>query len=74
MSRRKEMIILEPDGRIHKEAFCTRPMTCPYCGGKGWFYGDQKDSDHIDCPDCEGTGEVIALVTIDWKPNKNKML
>ena len=72
MSKKKELIILEPDGRIRKEGFCSRPMTCPYCGGKGFFmerflpYADIKK----DCPDCEGTGEVIALVTIDWKPNK----
>ncbi len=69
MSKRKEMIILEPDGRIRKEAFCTHPMTCPYCGGKGWFYSGRCEPETIACPDCEGSGEVIALVTIDWKPN-----
>lgn len=68
MSKKKEMIILEPEGRICKEGFCSRPMTCPYCGGKGWFYGGRGLQETV-CPDCEGTGEVIALVTIDWKPN-----
>lgn len=72
MSNRKEIIILEPDVRIHKEAFCSRPITCPYCGGRGWFDSGKLDPETIPCPDCEGTGEVIALVTIDWKPNKNK--
>lgn len=62
------MIILEPDGRIHKEAFSTRPMTCPYCNGKGSFFNG-LGLPEVTCPDCEGTGEVIALVTIDWKPN-----
>lgn len=70
MSKKREMIILEPDGRIHKEGFCSRPMTCPYCGGNGEFYGGQKATETIVCPDCQGTGEVVALVTIDWKPNK----
>lgn len=70
MSKRKEMIVIEPDGRIHKEAFCTRPMICPYCGGKGWFYTLQHEPETVPCPDCEGTGEVIALVTIGWRPNK----
>lgn len=70
MSKRKEMIVIEPDGRIRKEAFCTRPMLCPYCGGKGWFYTHRQDPETEPCPDCEGSGEVIALVTIDWKPNK----
>ena len=69
MSQRKEMIILEPGGRIHKEAFCTRPMKCPYCGGRGWFYKNTRDSEHVGCPDCDGSGEVIAFVSIEWKPN-----
>lgn len=73
MSKRKEMIILEPDGWIHKEGFCSRPMECPYCHGRGGFITDiPGDSFMMECPDCEGTGEVIALVTIDWKPNKHK--
>lgn len=69
MSKKKEMIILEPEGRNLKEGFCSRPMTCPYCGGKGYFF-EGLGLPETECPDCEGTGEVIALVTIDWKPNK----
>ena len=71
MSRRQTMIVIEPDGRIHKEAFITAPMVCPYCNGRGFFmepilpYVDMKK----ECPDCKGTGEVVAMVTIDWKPN-----
>ena len=70
MSKKTETIILEPDSRIRKEGFCSRPMTCPYCGGKGWFYSGEREPETVDCPDCEGTGEVIAFVTVDWKPNK----
>lgn len=70
MSERKETIVLEPSGRIRKEGFCSRPMRCPYCGGKGWFHSGSPEPETIQCPDSEGTGEVIALVTIDWKPNK----
>ena len=70
MSKKSETIILEPEERIRKEGFRSRPMTCPYCRGKGWLYSGQQDPETIPCPDCEGTGEVIALVTIDWKPNK----
>lgn len=69
MSQRRETIILEPDNRIHKEGFCSRPMTCPYCNGRGWFYTDQPEPETEICPDCQGSGEVIAIVTIDWKPN-----
>lgn len=70
MSQKREMIILEPDGRIHKEGFYSRPMTCPYCNGRGCFDSGQREPETVVCPDCEGTGEVIAFVTVDWKPNK----
>ncbi len=64
------MIIIEPDGRIRKEAFMTAPMACPYCNGRGGFSRDTAAGPVTDCcPDCEGTGEVVAMVTIDWKPN-----
>lgn len=71
MSQRKQIIIIEPDGRIHKEAFVTAPMVCSYCNGRGGFWNDTPAGPRNEkCPDCEGTGEVVALVTIDWKPNK----
>lgn len=72
MSKKIEMIILEPDGIIHKEAFLSKPKTCPYCGGNGFFmvpFLPQMDIKK-DCPYCEGYGELIAKVEIDWKPKK----
>ena len=70
MSKKRTMIVIEPEGRIHKEAFMTATMTCPYCNGRGGFSIDTpKGPDFEPCPDCAGTGEVAAMVTIDWKPN-----
>lgn len=71
MSNRKEIIEIVPGDRIHDEAFCTRPMTCPYCNGLGFFNADtfNRGDGAIACPDCGGTGEVKAHVTIEWKPN-----
>lgn len=69
MSQRRETIILEPGRRIRREGFCSRPTTCPYCSGRGWFYTNQQEPEAEICPDCQGTGEVIAMVTIDWGPN-----
>lgn len=71
MSRRQTMIVIEPDGRIHKEAFITAPMVCPYCNGRGFFMEPILPSVDMkkECPDCKGAGEVVAMVTIDWKPN-----
>lgn len=40
MSKKRTMIVIEPDGRIHKEAFMTAPMVCPYCNGIGEFRYD----------------------------------
>lgn len=71
MSKKKQIVELEPSGRIHSEAFVSAPMTCRYCNGRGGFPIDTVDGPSIEeCPDCKGTGEVIAVVTIDWKPNK----
>ena len=54
MSKKKELIILEPDGRIRKEAFMTAPMVCPYCNGRGCFMEPLLPGVDVkkDCPDC----------------------
>lgn len=74
MSQKKDIIVLEPGKRISQEILQTNPMICPYCGGRGFFTTDSlrsPDADQIiNCPDCDGTGKVVATVTIDWKPNK----
>ena len=72
MSKKREIIILEPDSRIRKEAFCSAPKKCPCCYGRGYFPASHEQPWDTVCPDCEGTGEVVALVTVDWKPNNNK--
>ncbi len=65
------MIELEPGRRMQKEAFVSASMVCPYCNGRGGFTHDIPGGSYEkECPDCKGTGEVIAFVTIDWKPNK----
>lgn len=70
MSRKRTMIVIEPGCRIHREGFMTAPMVCPYCNGRGGFSHETTNGPVFDyCPDCEGTGEVVAMVTIDWKPN-----
>lgn len=37
MSIKKQIVELEPSGRIHNEAFVSAPMTCRYCNGRGGF-------------------------------------
>lgn len=70
MSKRRETIDLEPESLSQHEGFCSRPMTCPCCGGRGYHHTLQKDPETLECETCEGTGEVVAMVTIEWKPNK----
>lgn len=71
MSNKKQIVEIEPPRRIHNEAFVSAPMTCRYCNGRGGFPIETADGSSMEeCPDCKGSGEVVALVTIDWKPNK----
>ena len=75
MSKKKTIINLTPPGRIHKEGFVSKGHVCGYCHGKGWFHGDLHTDETVPCPDCGGSGEVMAIVSIDWKPsNKVKKI
>ncbi|MDE6113509.1 MAG: hypothetical protein K2G49_00435 [Muribaculum sp.] len=47
----------------------TQPKTCRYCNGYGGFTNSLAGEGWVPCPDCDGTGELKAVITIDWKPN-----
>lgn len=68
MSKKQTMISLAPPGRISTEGFVSKGHVCGYCHGKGWFYGDLHKDEVEPCPDCGGSGEVMAVVTVEWKP------
>lgn len=78
MSKREEFIkIVAPDYiqpaayRIIKEFLCSKGHTCSYCHGNGWFWNEvQGENIKKDCPVCHGSGELDAVVTIEWKPSK----
>lgn len=72
MSKKQTIINLEAPGRLHKEGFVSKGHVCGYCRGKGQFYGSQNKDETVICPDCGGTGEVMAVVTVEWKPGNNK--
>ena len=45
--------------------------SCGYCQGNGWFWGTEEGSREdvqVPCPVCEGSGELDAIITVDWKP------
>ena len=72
MSKKKQIIEVDPPGRICTEMFALHPQTCSYCNGRGWFWADNRDSHTIECPDCKGTGEVRAIVTLAWEPSEKE--
>lgn len=72
MSVRRQVIEVSPGTMVSREAFAVGPMECPCCkgrGGSGNPFKPERES-WEECGQCAGTGEVIALVTIYWKPNK----
>lgn len=68
MSAKETTVVLKPPKRIKKEGFISRGHVCGCCHGKGYFYADQNGT--TTCPGCQGTGELMAVVTVEWKPNK----
>ena len=68
MSKKKTIINLTPPGRIRTEGFISKGHICGYCNGKGWFYSNLHQDNIEQCPDCGGSGEVMAFVTVEWKP------
>ena len=80
MSTRKNIIELEtppyltvgkPD-EAALEVFCSPGHVCSCCNGNGWIWGENEIGEpiHKDCPVCGGSGELEAVVTIEWKPSK----
>lgn len=68
MSERTETITLRPPERIHRERIVSAGYKCRYCNGRGYFPPADDHEEPAVCPDCEGSGEVVAMVTVDWKP------
>lgn len=85
MSKRKEIIILAApeglspsrsrDGQVAaREMFCSPGHVCTYCKGNGWFWSEdeQGESTKEDCPVCKGSGELDAVVTVEWKESNKE--
>lgn len=53
-----------------RENFVSTGHVCGYCRGNGWFWGEDERGERVkrDCPVCEGSGGLDAIITVDWKP------
>lgn len=78
MSGINKQVVLVPPSYMQKgrnrELLISPRHTCSYCHGNGWFWKPDEFGDNIkiDCPVCEGSGQLDAIVTIEWKPSKRE--
>lgn len=53
-----------------KETITSNGHSCEYCQGNGFFWGEQqRERVKKDCPVCNGSGILDAVITIEWKPS-----
>lgn len=72
MSTMRESIMLAAPDRADIEHYRSRPQTCRYCGGSGHFAPNGPDDRAPICPDCHGTGKMVAVVDIAWVPARRR--
>lgn len=68
MSKKKQILEIEPDGHNKLESFAFWGFKCPYCFGQGSFShetGKDQYEEEI-CNFCNGSGEVICSVVVKW--------
>lgn len=73
---RKQLELSSPsclrEGMANRENFVSTGHKCGYCKGNGYYTGmeeDSRDTVHKTCPVCGGSGELDAIITVDWKPS-----
>lgn len=77
MSRIKKQLAICPPAYMckgpNRENFVSTGHKCGYCKGNGWFSGERKRAAARTCmcprPVCGGSGELDAIITVDWKPS-----
>ena len=55
-----------------KELIVSPGHKCECCQGNGWFWGVGEDGQSVkrSCMMCGGSGELTALVRIEWQRSK----
>jgi DnaJ-class molecular chaperone len=75
MSVKNDMIQITPPAHVGvgnlKEIIKSSGHTCGYCHGNGFLWNEElRERVKIDCPVCNGSGKLDAVITIEWKPSK----
>ena len=73
-SMKRTVELVPPQTDIKRELITSPGHVCGYCHGIGHFepewYRPYEES--IPCPVCGGSGQVDAIITVEWKPSKSK--
>lgn len=75
MSVKNDIIKVTPPAFVGvgnlKETIISTGHLCRYCHGNGSFWGEElRERVKKDCPVCNGSGKLDAVITIEWKPSK----
>lgn len=80
MSKKSNVIFLCPPWSMaiaredvsFKEAFVGSPEVCPKCHGAGWYWIEDERTEAVKktCECCEGAGELVPVVSINWVASK----
>lgn len=75
MSVKNDIIKITPPALIGvdnmKETIISSGHPCYYCSDSGFFLEkQQRKRVKKDCPVCNGSGKLDAVITIEWKPSK----
>ena len=75
MSAKSDIIKITPSEFVGvgnmEETITSNGHLCGYCHGNGFFWGEQlREYVKKNCPVCNGSGKLDAVITIEWKPSK----
>lgn len=60
---------------IKKESFVSTGHKCEVCNGHGWNWGLDElghEMEKVTCSVCGGSGELTAIVNVEWKPSERR--
>lgn len=71
MSKFQGMLVLEPPeyGSMEEHFKMRHTCPCPRCNGNGWYWSEDEYGESIkkDCPNCDGSGRLRAIIDIEWE-------